>query len=60
LDCKELATGEIIVEKEEIRKKEIREATLRVAAYIALGFKYLQNNTIIWLPYNFEEVQLYT
>ena len=52
LDCKELAVGKTIEEKEEIRNKEIRVAALKTAAYIALAFKYLQNNQVIWLPYN--------
>ena len=60
MDCKEQAVEETIVEKEAIRKKEIRAVALRVAAYIALAFKNLQNNSAIWLAYNFEEVQLYT
>ena len=54
MDRKELVTGETIVEKDAIRKKEIHAAALRVEAYIALAFKYLQNNSTIWLPYNFE------
>ena len=54
LDGNELATGKIVEEKEEIRNKEIREAALKTTAYIALAFKYLQNNQVIWLPYNFE------
>ena len=54
LDGKELAAGETIDEKEEIRKKEMREASLKVAAYISLALKHLQHNSCIWLPYNFE------
>jgi len=54
LDGKELAAGEAIEEKEKIQNKEIREASLKVAAYIFLAFKHLQHNTSIWLPYNFE------
>ena len=54
LDGNELAAGKTIEEKEEIRNKEIRAAALKTAAYIALAFKYLQNNQVIWLPYNFE------
>ena len=54
LDGKELAAGETIEEKEKIQNKEIREASLKVAAYISLAFKHLQHNTSIWLPYNFE------
>jgi len=54
LDCNELAAGKTVAEKEEIQNKEIRVAALKTAAYIALAFKYLQNNQVIWLPYNFE------
>ena len=54
LDGKELAAGKTIEEKEEIWNKEIRVAALKTATYIALAFKYLQNNQVIWLPYNFE------
>ena len=54
LDAKELAAGKTIEEKERIRNKKIRQATLKVATYIALAFKNLQNCSVIWLPYNFE------
>jgi len=54
LDGEELAAGKTVEEIEEIRNKEIWEAALKTAAYIALDFKYLQNNQVIWLPYNFE------
>ena len=54
LDGKELAAGETIEDKEKIRNKEIREASLKVAAYISLALKHLQHNTTIWLTYNFE------
>ena len=54
LDCNELAAGKTIEEKEEIQNKEIRAATLKTTAYIALAFKNLQSNQVIWLPYNFE------
>jgi len=54
LDGKELAAGETIEEKEKIQNKEIREASLKVAAYISLALKHLQHNTTIWLPYNFK------
>jgi len=54
LDGKELAAGETIQEKEKIQKKEIRKASLKVAAYISLALKHLQHNSSIWLPYNFE------
>ena len=54
MDGKELATGKNVEEKEKIRLKEIREASLKVAAYIALAFKNLQNCSAIWLPDNFE------
>ena len=52
MDGSELAAGKTIEEKEEIRNKEIMEAALKRVAYIALAFKYLQNNQVIWLPYN--------
>ena len=54
LDGNELAAGKTVEEKEKIRNKEIRQAALKVAAYIALAFKNLQNCSIVWLPYNFE------
>ena len=54
MDAKELTAGKTVEEKEKIRNKKIREASLKVAAYIALAFKNLQNCSIIWLPYNFE------
>ena len=54
MDYKVLAAEETIAEKEAIQKKEIHAAALRVEACIALAFKYLQNNSTIWLPYNFE------
>jgi hypothetical protein len=60
LDSKELAARKTVVEKEKIQNKKIRAAALKTAVYIALAFKHLQNNDVIWLPYNFEEVQLYT
>ena len=54
LDGNELAAGKTIEEKERIRNKKIRQATLKVAAHITLAFKNLQNCYVIWLPYNFE------
>ena len=54
LDGKELDVGKTIEEKEKIQQKEMREAALKVAAYIALAFKNLQNFSAIWLAYNFE------
>jgi hypothetical protein len=54
LDGKELAAGKTIEKKEAIRRMEIREASLKVAAYISVALKYLQHNSTIWLPYNFE------
>jgi hypothetical protein len=54
LDGNELAAEKTIEEKEKIQNKEIRQAALKVAAYIALAFKNLQNCSVIWLPYNFE------
>lgn len=54
LDGKELAAGKTLWEKEEIREKKIRQEFLKVAAYIALALKNLQQHSTIWLPYNFE------
>ena len=54
LDGKELAAGKTVVEKEQIRQKQIRTESIKVAAYIALAFKNLQTSDAIWLPYNFE------
>ena len=54
MDAKELAAGKTVEEKEKIRNKEIRQAVLKVAAYISLALKHLQHNTTIWLTYNFE------
>jgi hypothetical protein len=41
LDGKELATGNTLREKEEIRQKKIKEESLKVAAYIAMALKNL-------------------
>jgi hypothetical protein len=54
LDAKELAIGKTVEEKEKIQNKKICDASLKVAAYIALAFKHLQNCFAIWLAYNFE------
>ena len=54
MDGNKLAAGKTVEEKEKIRNKEIRQAALKVAAYIALAFKNLQTSDAIWLPYNFE------
>ena len=54
LDAKELATAKTLREKERIRTAKLREESLKVAAYIALAFKNLQQHSTIWLPYNFE------
>jgi len=54
LDGNELVAGKTVQEKERIRHKEIRQPALKVAAYIALAFKNLQNCSVIWLTYNFE------
>ena len=54
MNAKELAARKTVEEKEKIWNKEIREASLKVAAYIALAFKNLQNCSAIWLPDNFE------
>ena len=60
MDGTELAAGKTVEEKEKIRNKEIRQAALKVAAYIAIAFKNLQQHSTVWLPYNFGQVQLYT
>ena len=60
MDGNELAAGKTVEEKERIWNQKIRQVTLKVAAYIALAFKHLQNCFAIWLAYNFELVQLYT
>ena len=54
LDAKELAAAKTLWEKEHIRTAKLREESLKVAAYIALSFKNLQQHSTIWLPYNFE------
>jgi hypothetical protein len=54
LDAKELAAAKTLWEKERIRMAKLREESLKVAAYIALAFKHLQQHSTIWLPYNFE------
>jgi hypothetical protein len=54
LDAKELAVAKTIREKECIHTTKLREESLKVAAYIALAFKNLQQQSTIWLPYNFE------
>ena len=54
LDGSELAAGKTVEEKEKIWNKQIRQAALKVAAYIALAFKNLQNFSAIWLTYNFK------
>ena len=60
MDAKELGAAKTLWEKERIRTVKLREESLKVAAYIALAFKNLQQHSTIWLPYNFEQVQLYT
>jgi len=54
LDVKELAATKTLREKERIRTTRRKEESLKVAAYIALAFKNLQQHSTIWLPYNFE------
>ena len=54
LDDKELAAGKTLREKEHIHTAKLREESLKVAAYIALAFKILQQHSTIWLPYNFK------
>ena len=53
-DAKELAAAKTLREKEHIHTVKLREESLKVAAYIALAFKTLQQHSTIWLPYNFE------
>ncbi|XP_066314476.1 uncharacterized protein, partial [Miscanthus floridulus] len=55
LDCKELGGGKTLKEKEDIRNKKILEESLKVAAYIALCFKNLQQHDNIWIPYHFND-----
>ena len=47
LDAKELATGKTLREKEYIRTTKLRKESLKVAAYIALAFKILQQHSTI-------------
>ena len=54
LDAKELATAKTLWKKERTRTAKLSEESLKVAAYIALAFKNLQQHSTIWLPYNFE------
>ena len=54
MDGKERAAGKTVEEKEKVWQKELHDASLKVAAYIVLAFKNLQNNSAIWLAYNFE------
>ena len=54
LDAKELAAAKTLWEKERIRTAKLREESLKVAAYIALAFKTLQQHSTMCLPYNFE------
>ncbi|XP_066392050.1 uncharacterized protein [Miscanthus floridulus] len=55
LDCKELGAGKTLKKKEDIRNKKILEESLKVAAYIALCFKNLQQHDDIWIPYHFND-----
>jgi hypothetical protein len=54
LNCKELARGETIQEKEEIQRQRIRKECYKVAAYISTAFSRMQDKNTIYLPYNFE------
>ena len=54
VDAKELAAAITLREKERICTAKLKEESLKVAAYIALAFKHLQQHSTIWLPYNFE------
>ena len=58
LDAKGLAAAKTLWEKGHIRTAKLREESLKVVAYIAMAFKNLQQHSTIWLPYNFEYVQL--
>ena len=53
-DAKELVAAKTLREKERICTVKIKEESLKVATYIALAFKNLQQHSTIWLPYNFE------
>ncbi|XP_066341111.1 uncharacterized protein [Miscanthus floridulus] len=55
LDCKELGGGKTLKGKEDIRNKKILEESLKVAAYIALCFKNLQQHDNIWIPCHFND-----
>jgi hypothetical protein len=54
LDCKELAVGKTVADKENIRTRIIRKESLKVAAYLAISFMHLQHNEVIWVSYNFK------
>jgi hypothetical protein len=54
LDCKELSAEKTIAEKEAIRNGVTRKESLRVAAYLVVSFTHLQQNDVIWVPYNFK------
>jgi hypothetical protein len=54
LDCKELAAGKTLAEKEAIRASKMKEESYKVAAYLVVCFMNLQHNDIIWVPYNFK------
>jgi hypothetical protein len=54
LDCKELAAGKTVTEKEAIRVSKMGEETLKVTTYLAVCFKHPQHNNVIWVPYNFK------
>jgi hypothetical protein len=48
LDGSELAAGKTVGEKEKIWNKEIRKASLKVAAYIALAFKKISKIALLY------------
>jgi glutamate synthase domain-containing protein 1 len=54
LDDGNLAAGETIEKKEEIRQKRIKEESYKVAAYISSASNRMQDKGPIYLPYNFE------
>jgi predicted ABC-class ATPase len=54
LGCKELDARKTLKEKEDLRDKKILIESLKVAAYIALCFKNLQQHDSIWILYHFK------
>ena len=54
LKCEQLAAGKTKKEKENIRKKAIKDEAYKVVAYIAKAFYNMQDRGMIYLPYNFK------